>query len=56
MPWIEAHGKCSCDLCYVACGRLDGFFEYDLKPYDVAAGIIIIQEAGGRVSDFEMGE
>jgi myo-inositol-1(or 4)-monophosphatase len=49
-------GSAAVDLCYVACGRLDGFFEYDLKPYDVAAGIIIIQEAGGRVSDFEMGD
>jgi myo-inositol-1(or 4)-monophosphatase len=49
-------GSAAADLCYVACGRQDGFFEYDLKPYDVAAGIIIIQEAGGRVSDFEMGD
>jgi myo-inositol-1(or 4)-monophosphatase len=52
---LRRMGSAAIDLCYVACGRLDGFFEYDLKPYDVAAGIIIIQEAGGRVSDFEMG-
>lgn len=52
---LRRMGSAAVDLCYVACGRLDGFFEYDLKPYDVAAGVIIIQEAGGRVSDFEMG-
>lgn len=53
---LRRMGSAAVDLCYVACGRFDGFFEYDLKPYDVAAGIIIIQEAGGRVSDFEMGD
>lgn len=53
---LRRMGSAAVDLCYVACGRLDGFFEYDLKSYDVAAGIIIIQEAGGRVSDFEMGD
>ena len=53
---LRRMGSAAVDLCYVACGRQDGFFEYDLKPYDVAAGIIIIQEAGGRVSDFEMGD
>lgn len=52
---LRRMGSAAADLCYVACGRLDGFFEYDLKPYDVAAGVVIIQEAGGRVSDFEMG-
>ncbi|MCL6260902.1 inositol monophosphatase [Aquiflexum sp. TKW24L] len=53
---LRRMGSAAADLCYVACGRQDGFFEYDLKPYDVAAGIIIIQEAGGRVTDFEMGD
>jgi myo-inositol-1(or 4)-monophosphatase len=52
---LRRMGSAAADLCYVACGRQDGFFEYDLKPYDVAAGVIIIQEAGGRVTDFEMG-
>lgn len=52
---LRRMGSAAVDLCYVACGRQDGFFEYDLKPYDVAAGVIIIQEAGGRVTDFEMG-
>lgn len=48
-------GSAAIDLCYVACGRVDGFFEYDLKPYDVAAGVIIVLEAGGKVSDFKQG-
>jgi myo-inositol-1(or 4)-monophosphatase len=37
----------------VACGRFDGFWELKLKPWDVAAGALIVEEAGGRVSDFE---
>jgi myo-inositol-1(or 4)-monophosphatase len=40
------------DLAYVACGRLDGFWEMDLKPWDTAAGFLLVEEAGGRVSDF----
>lgn len=48
-------GSAAIDLCYVACGRVDGFFEYNLKPYDVAAGIIIVLEAGGKLSDFKQG-
>ncbi|MGY6742598.1 MAG: inositol monophosphatase family protein [Cecembia sp.] len=48
-------GSAAIDLCYVACGRVDGFFEYNLKPYDVAAGAIIVLEAGGKVSDFKQG-
>jgi myo-inositol-1(or 4)-monophosphatase len=39
-------------LAYVACGRFEGFFEYGLNPWDVAAGIVIIQQAGGLVTDF----
>lgn len=49
-------GSAALDLAYVACGRFDGFFEYSLQPWDVAAGIIIVQEAGGRVSDFKGGQ
>jgi myo-inositol-1(or 4)-monophosphatase len=45
-------GSAAIDLVYTACGRLDGFFEFGLKPWDVAAGAIIVQEAGGVVSDF----
>lgn len=39
------------DLCAVAAGRLDGFFEFNLKPWDIAAGALIVQEAGGIVTD-----
>jgi myo-inositol-1(or 4)-monophosphatase len=49
-------GSAATDLCYVACGRSDGFFEYDLKPYDVAAGVVILREAGGKVTDFDGGK
>lgn len=52
---IRRGGTASLDLCYVACGRLDGFWELKLKPWDVAAGAIIIEEAGGTVSDFTGG-
>ncbi len=43
-------GAASVDLCYTAAGRLDGFFEVDLKPWDIAAGALIVSEAGGQVS------
>lgn len=46
-------GAASVDLVYVACGRFEGFFEYNLKPWDVAAGTLIVQEAGGKVTDFK---
>ncbi|GIV34200.1 MAG: inositol monophosphatase [Chitinophagales bacterium] len=48
-------GSAALDLAYVGCGRFDGFFEYSLNPWDVAAGTIIIQEAGGVVTDFSGG-
>lgn len=48
-------GSAATDLAYVACGRYDAFFEYSLKAWDVAAGIILIQQAGGAVSDFSGG-
>ena len=44
------------DLAYVACGKLEGFFEYNLHPWDVAAGTIIVQQAGGKITDFRGGE
>lgn len=44
-------GSAATDLAYVACGRLDGFWELKLKPWDVAAGMLLVSEAGGRVSD-----
>jgi myo-inositol-1(or 4)-monophosphatase len=40
------------DLCYVACGRYDGFWELNLSAWDTAAGTLIVEEAGGRVSNF----
>lgn len=45
-------GSAAVDLAYVACGRFEGFFEYGLNAWDVAAGVIIVREAGGTVSDF----
>jgi myo-inositol-1(or 4)-monophosphatase len=48
-------GSAATDLAYVAAGRFNGFFEYGLNPWDVAAGCILVTEAGGKVSDFEAG-
>jgi len=45
-------GSAATDLCYVACSRFDAFYEYALKPWDVAAGAFIVKQAGGMVSDF----
>ncbi|MGB3948608.1 MAG: inositol monophosphatase family protein [Bacteroidia bacterium] len=45
-------GSAATDLAYVACGRFEGFYEYSLQPWDVAAGAFIVQQAGGKVSDF----
>lgn len=45
-------GSAALDLCYVASGRLDGFWERNLKPYDALAGLLIVREAGGTVSDY----
>ena len=48
-------GSAALDLCYLACGRFDGFWELKLKPWDVAAGTLIVTEAGGRVTDLDGG-
>ncbi|MDD5694664.1 MAG: inositol monophosphatase family protein [Bacteroidales bacterium] len=48
-------GSAAVDLAYVACGRFDGFYEYGLNPWDVAAGALIVKQAGGVVSDFRGG-
>jgi myo-inositol-1(or 4)-monophosphatase len=45
-------GSAAVDLAYVACGRFDGFFEYGLHAWDVAGGAFIVQQAGGKISDF----
>lgn len=48
-------GSAATDLCYLACGRVDAFFEYNLKAWDIAAGALIVKEAGGRITDFSGG-
>ncbi len=53
---IRRCGSAAMDLCYVACSRFDGFWELKLKPWDVAAGALIVKEAGGKISDFKNGE
>jgi len=53
---IRRCGSAALDLCYVACGRFDGFWELKLKPWDVAAGALMVKEAGGRLSDFSGAE
>ena len=50
---IRRCGSAAMDLCHLACGRFDGFWELKLKPWDMAAGALIVQEAGGRISDFQ---
>jgi len=46
----RSDGSAALDLCHVAAGRIDGYWELDLEPWDMAAGVLIVQEAGGRVS------
>jgi myo-inositol-1(or 4)-monophosphatase len=53
---VRRIGAASVDLCYLACGRVDAFFEYNLKPWDVAAGGLIVKEAGGIINDFSGGD
>ena len=52
---VRRYGSASLDLCYVAAGRFDGFWEWKLHPWDTAAGWLVVEEAGGRVSDFDGG-
>jgi myo-inositol-1(or 4)-monophosphatase len=52
---VRRAGSAALDLCYVAAGRLDGFWEFNLNPWDTAAGVLIVEEAGGRVSNFAGG-
>jgi len=49
---IRRAGSAALDLCYVACGRLDGFWEFKLRPWDTAAAGLIVEEAGGKLTDF----
>jgi myo-inositol-1(or 4)-monophosphatase len=50
---IRRIGSAASDMCYLACGRVDAFFEYNLNPWDIAAGALIVKEAGGTVCDFK---
>ncbi|MCP4520431.1 MAG: inositol monophosphatase [Cytophagales bacterium] len=49
---IRRIGSAAVDLCYVACGRMEAYYEFNLNAYDIAGGAMIVQEAGGHVSDF----
>lgn len=53
---VRRAGSAALDAAYVACGRLDGFWEFKLAPWDIAAGILLIKEAGGKVSSWKGGE
>lgn len=50
---VRRLGSAAIDLCWVACGRFDGFYEHKLEPWDSAAGYLIVEEAGGKVTDHE---
>ncbi len=52
---VRRAGSAALDLCNVASGRLDGFWEFNLNPWDTAAGVLIVEEAGGRVTNFSGG-
>jgi myo-inositol-1(or 4)-monophosphatase len=52
---VRRAGSAALDLCCVASGRFDGFWEFNLNPWDTAAGVLIVQEAGGNVTDFKGG-
>ena len=52
---VRRAGSAALDLCYVAAGRLDGFWEFNLNPWDTAAGVLLVEEAGGRVTDMSGG-
>ena len=50
---VRRLGSAALDLCYTACGRFEGFWELGLNPWDIAAGSLLVEEAGGKVSDFQ---
>ncbi len=52
---IRRTGSAALDLAYVACGRFDGYFEAGVKPWDIAAGVLLVREAGGQCTDFKGG-
>jgi myo-inositol-1(or 4)-monophosphatase len=52
---VRRAGSAALDLCYTACGRYDAYWEFNLNPWDTAAGVLLVQEAGGTVTDFSGG-
>lgn len=50
---VRRLGSAAIDLCWVAAGRFDGFYEHQLQPWDCAAGFLLVEEAGGKITDFE---
>ncbi|HEV3113775.1 MAG TPA: inositol monophosphatase family protein [Candidatus Binataceae bacterium] len=50
---VRRTGSAALDLAWVACGRMDGFWEFGLKPWDIAAGLLLVQEAGGKVTNMD---
>ena len=50
---VRRSGSASIDLCYVSCGRLDGYWERGLSPWDLAAGVVILSEAGGKITTYD---
>jgi myo-inositol-1(or 4)-monophosphatase len=53
---VRRAGAAALDMCYIACGRFDGYFEENLKPWDTAAGLVIVNEAGGKITAFDGGD
>ena len=52
---VRRYGSAALDLAYVACGRYEAFWEFHLNPWDTAAGFLLVEEAGGRITDFSGG-
>jgi myo-inositol-1(or 4)-monophosphatase len=52
---VRRAGSAALDLCCVACGRFDGFWEFNLNPWDTAAGVLLVEEAGGKITNFHGG-
>jgi myo-inositol-1(or 4)-monophosphatase len=50
---VRRAGSAALDLCNVASGRFDGFWEFNLNPWDTAAGVLLVEEAGGKVTRFD---
>ena len=53
---VRRSGSASIDLAHVACGRLDGYWERGLSPWDLTAGVVLVQEAGGKVTAYDGGD